>query len=334
MTINQPRRPAGTPVGGQFAPTYRPEASDCQLSEESVSDAETPAHLSDLSRDDRVAAMRAEIDRAMAELSNAEGWRAFLESRAKFHTYSLSNAFLIYAQKPDATQVAGFNDWKHKHGRVVRRGERAIWILAPITRMTEVEVEPGRTERVDKVVGFRSVPVFDVSQTEGPPLPERPTIDAGELGDTVPDGMVEELTTFVESKGFSISRGETGDAGGWTDFTTRSVVISAKATDAEAARTLAHEAAHIALDHGSRASAYHMRPGGERPSMEVEAESVAYVLGRQYGMDTIGAKSFEYIDSWAQGDAEKVKATANAVVAGVKTVLDGIKAARSRKEAA
>ena len=335
--MTQARRPAGTPVGGQFAPMHRPEAVGVELSDdpegsdESVDSA--PSHLSELSRDERVAAMRSEIDKAMAELSNADGWRAFLDSRAKFHSYSLANAFLICHQNPDATQVAGYNDWKHKHRRVVRRGERAIWVLAPITRKVEVERQGGGTEAVSKVVGFRSVPVFDVSQTEGPPLPERPRIDAGELADAVPEGMVEELSSFVTSKGFTISRGDTGDAGGWTNFSTHKVVISERATDAEAARTLAHEAAHIALDHGGRASAYHMRPGGERPTMEVEAESVAYVLGRQYGMDTIGAKSFEYVDSWAQGNAEKVKATASAVVAGVKTVLDGIREAR-REEAA
>jgi hypothetical protein len=332
--MTQSRRPAGTPVGGQFAPTNRPDASGIEL----VDDADrtpgaAPAHLSDLERNDRVAALRDEIDRAMTHLSNAEGWHAFLESQAKFHAYSVNNAWLIYAQKRDATQVAGFNDWKHKHGRVVRRGERAIWILAPITRKVEVANERGETEPQHRVVGFRAVPVFDVSQTDGPPLPERPRIDAGELADVVPEGMVDELSSFVEAKGFTISRADTGDAGGWTDFASHKVVLSDKATDAEAARTLAHEAAHIALDHGGRASAYHMRPGGERPTMEIEAESVAYVLGRQYGMETIGAKSFEYIDVWAQGDADKVKATANAVAAGVKTVLDGIKQAR-QKEAA
>ena len=332
--MSHARRPAGTPVGGQFAPTHRPEAAGVELNDDVGMDEDGPKHLSDLEREDRVAALRSEIDRAMSELSSPEGWHAFLESRAKFHTYSLNNACLIYWQKPDATQVAGFNDWKHKHGRVVRRGERAIWILAPVTRKVDVENERGDTESATRVVGFRSVPVFDVSQTDGPPLPERPRIDAGELADVVPEGMVDELSSFVTSQGFSISRADTGDAGGWTDFTNKKVVISDKATDAGAARTLAHEAAHIALDHGSRAFGYHTRPGGERPTMEVEAESVAYVLGRHYGMDTIGAKSFEYIDSWAQGDTEKVKATANAVVAWVKTVLDGINAARPKEAAA
>ena len=333
--MTQPRRPAGTPVGGQFASTNRPEASGIELTDDAgaTSADDEPKHLSDLERNDRVAALRSEIDRAMSELSSAGGWHDFLESQARFHTYSFNNAWLIYAQKRDATQVAGFNDWKHKHGRVVRRGERAIWILAPITRKVEVENEQGETEPQHRVVGFRAVPVFDVSQTDGPPLPERPKIDAGELVDVVPEGMVDELSSFVEAKGFTISRADTGEAGGWTDFSSNKVVISDKATDAEAARTLAHEAAHIALDHGGRASAYHMRPGGERPTMEIEAESVAYVLGRQYGMGTIGAKSFEYIDVWAQGDAEKVKATANAVASGVKTVLDGIKAARTKEAA-
>ena len=331
--MTQARRPAGIPVGGQFAPTNRPEATGAGLTDDEVSE-DPPAHLSDLERDDRVAAMRSEIDRAMAELSSPEGWHAFLESRAKFHSYSLNNAFLIYRQKSDATQVAGFNDWKNKHGRIVRRGEKAIWILAPLTRKFDVEKDGGEKESTTRVVGFRAVPVFDVSQTEEPTLPERPKIEAGELGDIVPDGMVDELSGFVAAKGFAISRGDTGDAGGWTSFATNQVVISDKATDAEAARTLAHEAAHIALEHGGRASAYHMRPGGERPTMEVEAESVAYVLGRHYGMDSIGAKSFEYVDAWAQGDAEKVRATATTVIAGVKTVLDAAKAARPKEKAA
>ena len=189
----------------------------------------TGAHLSELGRDERIAAMRNEIDRAMRDLSNAEGWQAFLESRSRFHNYSLGNAFLICHQNPAATQVAGFNDWKNKHGRSVKKGERAIWILAPITRKVDVVGDDGATSSASRVVGFRAVPVFDVSQTEGPPLPERPHIDAGELDDVVPEAMVEELTSFVEARGFSISR---GDAGGWTTFSDKSVVISDKATDA------------------------------------------------------------------------------------------------------
>lgn len=66
-----------------------------------------------------------------------------LEALAKFHTYSLNNACLIFWQQPGATMVAGFNDWERKHGRAVRRGERAIWILVPVTRKVDVENERG-----------------------------------------------------------------------------------------------------------------------------------------------------------------------------------------------
>ena len=86
--MSQARRPAGTPVGGQFAPTHRPEAAGVELNDDVGMDEDGPKHLSDLDREDRVAALRSEIDRAMSELSSSEGWHAFLESRAKFHTYS------------------------------------------------------------------------------------------------------------------------------------------------------------------------------------------------------------------------------------------------------
>jgi hypothetical protein len=97
------------------------------------------------------------------------------------------------------------------------------------------------------------------------------------------------------------------------------------------ARTLAHEAAHIALGHGARAAEYHTGAGGRRPDFEVEADSVAFVLGRRFGMPG-GRDNFRYIDSWAQGDKDRVKATAQVVVAGARKIIDRLEAAE--KEAA
>ncbi len=183
--MNQARKPRGVPTGGQFAPTNRPGPRNLDLGDNHDAEVEdngagtddhlvstTGAHLSELGRDERIAALRNEIDRAMRDLSNAKGWQAFLESRSRFHRCSLGNAFLICRQSPAATQVGGFNDWKHKHGCSVKGGERAIWILAPIARTVEVVGDDGATSSVSRAVGFRAVPVFDVSQTEGPPLPE------------------------------------------------------------------------------------------------------------------------------------------------------------------
>ena len=157
--MNQARKPRGVPTGGQFAPTNRPGPRNLDLGDDHDAEVEdngagtddhlvstTGAHLSELGRDERIAALRNEIDRAMRDLSNAKGWQAFLESRSRFHRCSLGNAFLICRQSPAATQVGGFNDWKHKHGRSVKGGERAIWILAPITRTVEVVGDDGGDE--------------------------------------------------------------------------------------------------------------------------------------------------------------------------------------------
>jgi hypothetical protein len=322
------RQPPGVPIGGQFAAKVTPE-SDLELVDPSqaVPDpSETPIEpkLSDLGRDDRIKALRDEIDRAMDNLSSEEGWRAFLDSNAKFHKYSFGNQMLIAWQNPDATRVAGFNTWKNEFGRTVNKGEKALWILAPVVKkIKEKNADTGVEEEKGRTVGFRGVGVFDISQTSGPDLPEDPRIAQSELDeDEIPDGMVDDMSRVIEANGFKIEFGDTGKAGGWTDYRTKTVRISDDATPAGKVRTLAHEAAHIALGHGEAINEYHTSPGGKRPDMEVEAESVAYVLSRHYGMSTIGNQSFGYIDGWAKGNKDLVKKTAEKVIAGVRTVLD------------
>jgi Antirestriction protein len=88
---------------------------------------------------------------------------------AKFHRYSFGNVVLILSQKPDATHVAGFTAWK-KLGRFVRKGEKGIVVIAPITIKAKDELKPGEDEK--PVLRFRGVHVFDISQTDGEPLPE------------------------------------------------------------------------------------------------------------------------------------------------------------------
>lgn len=272
---------------------------------------------------DRVRAMQEEIERSLEEMSNAEGWTHFLDTMSRFHRYSFGNAMLILSQRPDASSVAGFNDWKNKFGRTVKKGEKAIWILAPMVKHTKgTDEESSREIEERRVIGFRAVPVFDVSQTEGDPLPESPAIARRSLDGSAPDGMVPALTSFIEAQGFTISYEPTGDAGGYTAFGSHRVVISSERSEREQARTLAHEAAHIVLGHGKRIDEYHV--DGARPDMEIEAESVAYIVGRHLGLDEIGGASLNYVDSWAQGDKDRVKKTANAVVAGARQILDAV----------
>jgi len=317
----KPRQPAGVPIGGQFAAKSNPESDlDLDIAPATGVDGSAPA-LKDLDREERIKAMQAEIERAMDTMANPEGWQAFLEHASKFHNYSLNNATLIRWQCPEATRVAGFNAWK-QHGRTVKKGESAIFILAPIVKKVEGAAADDPDQK--RVVGFRTVAVFDVSQTEGEPLPEPPAIPRSDLEDgSAPAGMVESLRSKIEDAGFSIHYRELPEGtGGYTNFSSKEVVISDRRNTREQARTLAHEAAHIALGHGDRVSEYHTRSTGKRPDMEVEAESVAYVVSRHWGLDEVGGASFNYIDSWAQGDAQKVRQTATAVLKGASLLLD------------
>ena len=109
--------------------------------------------------------------RAVEQLADSETFGAWLRARALLHDYSLGNLCLIVSQRPDATQVAGYKAWQ-KLGRQVRKGERGIRILAPCRVKRTEALESGRARDAFRVVGFRCVSVFDVSQTEGDPLPE------------------------------------------------------------------------------------------------------------------------------------------------------------------
>jgi hypothetical protein len=167
-----------------------------------------------------------------------------------------------------------------------------------------------------------------VSQTDGEPLPQAPLIE-GDADDDgpAPDGIVESLSRLIEADGFTIRRAETGEAGGWTDFTNHEVVISRSTTPRQTARIMAQErgGAHRPGTRRPCGRVPHRRRR-QRPDFELEADSVAYVLCRRFGMPG-GRDHFRYIDSWAQGDKERVKATATEVVAGARKIIDGLEAA-------
>src|SRR5438132_14266511 len=121
-----------------------------------------------MSKDNVTVEARERLAEAVAKLADSDTFAAWLRARAAFHDYSFGNVCLIVSQRPDASQVAGYRAWQAL-GRQVRKGERAIKILAPCVRKVE-DKETG--EQARRVVVFRAVNVFDVSQTEGEPLPE------------------------------------------------------------------------------------------------------------------------------------------------------------------
>ena len=210
-------------------------------------------------------------------------WRRYLEIQGRFYRYSYADALLIARQFPDATQVAGFSAWRRMH-RVVRRGERAIWILAPLRSRN-----PGAEgdEVVERVRGFRAVAVFDLSQTEGEPLPA--PFSRLEGGD--PDGAYDRLCALASRIDWKVQLRElAGGVNGDCSHATRIIRVEVRNAPAQRVKTLAHELAH-ALMHERVES---------RGLAELEAESAAYVVCATLGIDS-SDYSLGYVATWAGG---------------------------------
>ena len=238
---------------------------------------------------------------AVDALESGDQWRAWLDFAGRLHRYSFNNVILIWTQLPAASTVASYRTWQSM-GRHVRRGEKAIRVLAPITRRTAVRADKGSPQLDDdgrrqlepRVVGFRPVPVFDVSQTEGRPLPV-PHLPAL-LSGSAPVGMWDLLATDVTERGYRLMRGpisELSGANGVTRFKDREVWVRDDVDEAQAVKTLVHELAHVVL-HADEDG-----PNGQcRGLMEVEAESVAHLVMAAHQVDT-AAYTFPYVANWA-----------------------------------
>ena len=216
-------------------------------------------------------------------LTGSHRWRSHLEVQSRFHRYSFNNTLLIGAQDPDATLVAGFASWK-KLGRSVRKGERAIWILAPMVGRRHPD--PDGQER-QRLLGFRPVAVFDVAQTDGDELPE---VCRNLQGDD-PRACFDALAGRAVEWGYSVQLTELGGTtNGDCTHALRRIRVEARNRPAQQAKTLAHELAHALLHDGPV----------DRARAELEAESTAFVVCRTLGLDT-GDYSFGYVACWAGG---------------------------------
>ncbi len=279
---------------------------------------------------DKLAALHEQISDGVAALVQSQGWRAMLDTAAKFHNYSLGNLVLIALQAPQATRVAGFRSWQGL-GRQVRKGERGIAILAPCTYRPKTAdqaepIAPAGPEPAtlsggvapdagggQQVRGFRVVHVFDVAQTEGDPLPEvAPVLLTGQA----PAGLWDDLASQVTGHGYTLERGDCAGANGYTDPTRRVVRVRDDIDEAQAVKVLAHELGHIECGHVADLPTYLTCRG----RCEVEAESVAYVVAAAHGLDASGY-TFAYLAGWAGGDPATVRQAAETVTRAARTIL-------------
>ncbi len=263
---------------------------------------------------DAVERLHAQLQDSLQELVTSEDWQQALAVAARFHDYSFSNTQLIWAQSLargfTPSRVAGYRAWQDL-GRHVRRGEKGLQILAPVTRKLTPENSEDEERRV---VGFRVVHVFDLAQTEGEPLPE---VSAALVEGDLPAHW-EQVSGLIVDAGFDLQVADLerlGEANGITDWQQRDVVVRASLPGAQRFKTAVHELAHIRL---------HEPNTDGRPScrgiVEVEAESVAYLVCAGLGIDSAGY-SLPYVASWSGGDITKVSATANRVIGCAGQVL-------------
>ncbi len=253
---------------------------------------------------------RARLEAACEELRSSEGWIRFAKARALLRGYSLPNTLLILSQRPDATRVASFRHWQEL-GRQVRRGERALRIWAPSVRRE-------RDERTGKetatVRAFVLVPVFDISQTDGPPLPEPPPVSP--LTGASHAHLLEPLEQQARAAGYAVERHAEMPAGteGFVDHRARRIVLSEALTPNGQVAVLVHELAHV---HGAR----YQELG--RAGAEVVAETAAFVALSGVRLDT-ARQSAPYVAGWAEAAPKEMAAYAEAVHRIVVRLEDGL----------
>ena len=227
-----------------------------------------------------------ELEQGVLNVFGCDSYRAYLAVMARFHTYSTNNSILIWMQRPDATLVAGYNTWLTRFSRNVKKGEKGIRILAPVRK----KILDEDMQEKSVLSGFRTAVVFDISQTEGDPLPTY-------MNDTL-NGTVEDYERFLEQLKLVSPVPVTFDPSamashGYYRADQNRIVIKAGMTELQTVKTLLHEIAHACL--------HNKACGGDalsREQKEIEAESTAYIICRHFGLDT-GEYSFGYLAGYS-----------------------------------
>jgi Zn-dependent peptidase ImmA (M78 family) len=246
----------------------------------------------------------AQAEQQILKLTDSDRFKQYLNTLAKFHRYSARNIDLIYAQNPQATQVAGFKQWQKVFNRTVNRGAKAIRIAAPIIKKL-TPAEKKRLDTIDEraIVGYRYLPVFDVSQTSGEPVLSAKDFVKENLADhqnvtSLYNAFKDYLNQQTDLKVSEVPLATLNGAKGYFQPSTNEIVIGGDESDnALKLKTLYHEYAHSQL-HGLK-SAFKDWP---RAYQETQAEAVAYVAMQNIGVDTSNY-SLGYVATWAKDKA-------------------------------
>lgn len=278
-----------------------------------------------------------QLEKGINELFESNKYKQYLNTMSKFHSYSVNNCLLIAMQKPDATLVAGYTTWRDKFHRQVMKGEKGLTIIAPSPYKKRIEQQvmdsdgnpvfdnaghPLMEQKEHTFNAFRVAKVFDISQTDGEPLPEL----VSELKDPVED--FDDLLESIKSISPVPMRFDdiTSGANGYYSPQNQEIVIKRGMPEEQTLKTLIHEVAHAKLGHGGKDD--HL----DRRTHEVQAESVAYCTCKSLGLNTEDY-SFGYIARWSSGREQKelkasiqtIKDTADKMITGIEQKMESLK---------
>lgn len=296
-----------------------------------MSNGKKPAGAGRKTRAEKLNAIMKKLEDGVKELFTSENYQNYLRTMAKFHHYSFNNTLLIALQKPDATLVAGYSSWQTKFHRQVKKGEHGITVIAPVpVREKDPQSEPEKNpadsaqKKENTHLYFRPVTVFDISQTEGEPLP---TIGVNELTGSAEgyEAFMAAMTTISPAP-IRIDEIESG-AKGYYQTVKKEIVIQEGMSESQTMKTCVHEVSHAILHDRDR-----MKAEGEnkdRHTKEVEAESVAFAVCAHFHLDT-SDYSFPYIAGWSSSvemselkeSMDTIRKTAGNIIDAVETELE------------
>lgn len=278
----------------------------------------TPIELAAENMRDKVKEITDKLEQGIAAIFDSEKYKEFLTTMSKFHNYSVNNSILIMLQKPDASAVAGYNDWVKNFHRYVKKGEKGIKILAPAPYKKEVDV-PVLDNSGNRVVGadgkeltehkeikvpaFKVTAVFDVSQTDGEPLPAIAEKLEGNI-----EGYENFFRILKEISPVPIEFEDIkSSANGYFNPVESRIAVSKNLSEIQTLKTTIHEIAHAKLHALPDKEDTEPKDEFTRREKEVQAESIAYTVCQHFGIDT-SDYSFGYVAGWSSGkDVKELK---------------------------
>ena len=285
------------PYDFRSKPGSKPEGEESLQADEVVLAAGSLA-VADFIQNKDMAGLSRHLKEGIKEFLDSDKYKDYLTKMSQLNNYSNRNLRLILAQNPEARQVASFKQWKENFGRYVKKGEKALRIFKPMTKIKKDENNQpilDKNGKPETVTFFGLVPVFDVSQTEGKEMPKAAEVKE-QLTDLDYANLYRALMAIAKENDVSVrfEEMENNKHGYYSVPENQIVLRSNEMNKAQIIKTFLHEMAHAELHHADNPQKENLT----RSTAELQAESVAYVVSSYYGIDT-SEYSFNYLSGWS-----------------------------------